>query len=208
MSGPQGARAIEVVDEKEAAIVDAARKTFLAKGFEGASMDAIALAANVSKRTVYNRFRSKEDLFAAAIMETCRRLVPVNVADIEATLSPVEFIRQMAQQFVRGILTPEALALRRIATFEAARKPELGKTYLDHGPHWMAKSYAPILKRLSDRGAFKIDDQETAIWQLGALITEPLYTEVLLGAAPQDLDRAIDSQIESGLSAFFKIYGA
>ncbi|MFQ5563782.1 MAG: TetR/AcrR family transcriptional regulator [Parvularculaceae bacterium] len=208
MAESQGVQQIEIIDEKEAAIVEAARKTFLAKGFEGASMDAIALTANVSKRTVYNRFRSKEELFAAAIMETCRRLVPADVDDIEANLAPPEFIRQMAQQFIRGILTPEALALRRIATFEATRKPELGSTYLDHGPRWMAKSYAPILERLTARGALKIEDAKTAIWQLGALITEPLYTEALLGETPPDLEAAIDRQVESGLKAFWKIYGA
>ncbi len=208
MTEGRGAHSIEIVDEKEAAIVEGARKTFLSKGFESASMDAIALQANVSKRTVYNRFRSKEELFAAAIMETCRRILPVNLSDIEANLPPIEFIRQMAHQVVKGILSPEALALRRIATFEATRKPELGRTYLEHGPRWMVKTFTPMLERLVARGVLKIDDPKTAIWQLGALITEPLYTEVVMGETPTDLDQAIDEQIESGLSAFLKIYGA
>ena len=72
--------AATALDEKTEAIVDAARKAFLAKGFDAASMDQIALSANVSKRTVYNRFRSKEELFGAAIMETCRKFLPVNLS--------------------------------------------------------------------------------------------------------------------------------
>jgi TetR/AcrR family transcriptional repressor of mexJK operon len=39
---------------KRRAILDAATKVFLAEGFAGASMDAIATAAGVSKPTVYN----------------------------------------------------------------------------------------------------------------------------------------------------------
>ena len=81
-------------DEKLAAIVKAARKTFLAQGFDTASMDQIALTAGVSKRTVYNRFRSKEELFGAAIEETCRQLVPVNLAEIEDSLPPQELIQR------------------------------------------------------------------------------------------------------------------
>src|SRR3990167_5310940 len=97
-------------DVKESAIIDAARKTFLARGYDGASMDVIALTAGVSKRTVYNRFRSKEELFAAAIEETCREILPVDLAAIEANLSADHFVSEMAHAYLRGVLAPEALA--------------------------------------------------------------------------------------------------
>ncbi|MEQ8177489.1 MAG: TetR/AcrR family transcriptional regulator [Amphiplicatus sp.] len=200
--------AVRADDHKEAAIIAGARKTFLARGFDAASMDAIALMAGVSKRTVYNRFRSKEELFAAAINDTCQRILPLDVEAIEASLPPEEFIRQMSKLFLRAILDPEAIALRRIAAFEAARTPTLGKSYLEHGPRWMVKICAPLLERLRVRGALRVDNAELAIWQLGALITEPLYTEVLMGDVPADLESAIDAQLESGLAAFMRIYGA
>ena len=193
-------------DEKEAVIIAAARKTFLARGFDSASMDAIALAAGVSKRTVYNRFRSKEELFAAAIMETCRRVLPLDVDDAFLDLPIEEAIRKMAIKFLAGILEPEALALRRIAAFEAARTPVLGRNYMEHGPRWMAKTTAPLLERIAANSPFTITDVDEAVWRMGALITEPLYTEVLMGEAPADLEQAIQNQVDRGLDAFFKIY--
>ena len=194
-------------DAKEAAIIEAARSTFLARGYDGASMDEIALAANVSKRTVYNRFRSKEELFAAAIDETCRRILPVDMAAIEASRTTEQFVNEMAYAFMHGILQPDALALRRIAAFEAGRNPALGRTYLEHGPAYMAAAFAPALARAAKREGIEIEDVETAIYQLGALLSEPLYTEMLLGALPENLDAAIDAQIASGLKAFWRIYG-
>jgi TetR/AcrR family transcriptional repressor of mexJK operon len=193
-------------DEKTEAIVAAARKTFLTRGFDSASMDQIALTAGVSKRTVYNRFRSKEELFGAAITASCKNLLPVNVDDIEASLPPEALVRALGRQFLQGVLQPEVLALRRIASFESGRNPAIGLTYLEHGAEWMAHQCAPILARLAARGVYKIDDPEDAIWRLGALITEPLYTRVLLGDVPADLDGAIDQQIEWGVQAFKKIY--
>lgn len=195
-------------DEKTAAIVKAARKTFLARGFDGASMDLIALTAGVSKRTVYNRFRSKEELFGAAIEETCRNLVPVNVDDIEASLPPAEFIRELSRQFLEGVLQPEAVSLRRIAAFEAGRTPAIGHSYLEHGPQWMVDHFAPIMERLGAKGFLKIDDAKTALWQLGSLIMEPLYTRVLMGATPHDLKKAVNEQVASGVKAFLKLYAA
>lgn len=193
-------------DEKTLAIVRGARATFLAHGFDGASMDQIALAAGVSKRTVYNRFNSKEELFGATIEETCRNLLPVDVAEIEASLAPDEFILQLSRQFVEGILQPEALALRRIAAFEAGRTPEIGRSYLRHGPEWMVNQCTPIMERLAEKGTFKIDDTQAALWRLGALITEPLHSQLLLGAAPENLTDAIDHQVRSGVAAFLTLH--
>jgi len=206
MAGPAAAPTTPI-DEKTEAIVEAARKTFLARGFDAASMDQIALTANVSKRTVYNRFRSKEELFGAAITETCKNLLPVNVDDVEANLSPRQFIREFGRQVVRGILAPDALSLRRIAAFEAERTPAIGRAYLEHGPQWMVDNCAPIMARLAAKGVFKIANAKEAVWQLGALITEPLYTRTLMGDAPGDMDQAINEQVDRGVAAFMKIYG-
>jgi len=196
----------ETHDDKEAAIVAAARKTFLAMGFDAASMDAIAAAANVSKRTVYNRFRSKEDLFAASILETCRNILPPNLVEIEENLPPRVFVRQLAERFVRGVMTDEAVALHRIAGFEASRTPALGQAYMNNGPALMAAACSPVIARLAERHDIPMPDVDRAIWQLGALLTEPLYTKLVMGLKPDDLDKAIEMQISSGLDAFFRIY--
>ncbi|WAJ72132.1 TetR/AcrR family transcriptional regulator [Catenovulum adriaticum] len=52
---------------KQQAILAAAITEFKSNGFENTSMDQIALAASVSKRTVYNHFPSKELLFDAML---------------------------------------------------------------------------------------------------------------------------------------------
>lgn len=52
-----------LTERKRQAVIDAAIEEFLLAGFEATSMDRIAARADVSKRTVYNHFRSKEVLF-------------------------------------------------------------------------------------------------------------------------------------------------
>ncbi len=48
-------------------ILDAARAEFLEKGFQGASMRAIASAAGMTTGAIYGYFSSKEDLFDALV---------------------------------------------------------------------------------------------------------------------------------------------
>lgn len=57
-----------LTDRKRDAIVQAAIGEFREHGFNGTSMDRVAAAAEVSKRTVYNHFPSKEELFEAILM--------------------------------------------------------------------------------------------------------------------------------------------
>lgn len=60
---------IKLTDRKRQAIVEAAIAEFRTSGFESTSMDKIAATAGVSKRTVYNHFPSKDELFAQILHE-------------------------------------------------------------------------------------------------------------------------------------------
>ena len=58
-----------LTDRKRQAIVDAAVAEFRTNGFDATSMDKIAATAGVSKRTVYNHFPSKDELFAHILQQ-------------------------------------------------------------------------------------------------------------------------------------------
>ncbi len=49
-------------------ILEAAKKVFFAKGYAKATMDEIALAAEISKPTIYQYFKSKDDLFFSLML--------------------------------------------------------------------------------------------------------------------------------------------
>ena len=66
---------------KRAAILDAAHREFMAHGFAGTTMEAIAAAAKVSIMTLYRHADDKEDLFRTVIAETCERALEAEPAD-------------------------------------------------------------------------------------------------------------------------------
>lgn len=195
-------------DEKTAAIVAAARQTFLAKGFDGASMDEIALTAGVSKRTVYNRFRSKEELFAGVIDEACRRILPFDL-EADDAIPFEEFLTQIAERLLHVTLEPDAVALHRIITFEVGRNPALGHTFMECGPRRVFRVVGPYFERQVARGRLRPDtDVSEAMWRLKALLSEPLETMVLMGEPPEDMEAAIAEQVETAVRDFLRLYGA
>lgn len=54
-------------------ILDTAWRLFLQNGYKKLSVDSIALTASVSKRTIYDRFGSKEGLFEALVVRASER---------------------------------------------------------------------------------------------------------------------------------------
>lgn len=89
-------------------VLDAAMEVFLERGFEGASMDAIARAAGVSKPVVYDCFASKDELFKALfqreearVTDEIRASLPEGAPEgVEAALAEglTAFLRAVAAQ--------------------------------------------------------------------------------------------------------------
>ncbi|QDK32806.1 hypothetical protein DM450_08425 [Sphingomonas sp. IC081] len=75
-------------------ILQVALDQFIAHGVEGANMDDIAAAANVSKRTLYSRYGSKTQLLiASAEHGTQRHLNPHSPSKSLILLSGSQYFR-------------------------------------------------------------------------------------------------------------------
>jgi AcrR family transcriptional regulator len=57
----------EQVERNRALVLDAARRVFLARGYQGATLEQIAEEAGFSKGVMYSQFDSKADLFLALL---------------------------------------------------------------------------------------------------------------------------------------------
>ena len=128
--------ALRLTDRKRLAILDAAAVEFRTFGFEATSMDKIAANAGVSKRTVYNHFPSKEELFG----ETLLQLFASAAEKMDVAYEPARPLRGQLGALVRHKLemlaAPNFLALARVAVAEAIVAPERAR---------------PIIARISER---------------------------------------------------------
>jgi AcrR family transcriptional regulator len=58
-------------NKTELAIIEAARKVFISKGYGGTTMEAIASVAKVNKASLHYYYRSKDKLFGIVLTEAC-----------------------------------------------------------------------------------------------------------------------------------------
>jgi AcrR family transcriptional regulator len=170
--------------EVEERILDAARKVFLERGLEGASIDEIADAARAGKPTIYARFPGKEALFAAVILRKVRE----NVSSIES-IAPTgvtfeERLASIATAILRTILVAETVGLCRVTVAEARRFPDLAANVHRMARERTSEAVAQLLGELPESDqlpAFAADRRATAARQFIELIVLPMLMRALFG---------------------------
>ena len=164
-------------------IVRAARQLFIEQGYGATSMEAIRLAAGVSKPTLYNHFEDKGALFAAVLGTLIESVGGDWLAAIEADAIPLlnrdelrNALLMIAHRVVNGFMRPEYLGLLRVIVTEMGRFPDLGTVFRINGPERGLRDVATLLSRAHELGHIKIADAE-----LGArLFMGPFLTFALL----------------------------
>lgn len=117
----------KLLARKRDAILAAARRRFLASGYEGASMEAIAADAGVSIMTLYRHAKRKDELFEAVISIACDP-DEHGGADAMASMPLRSVLVATAQEFQRKVLDTDMIALLRAVISEQGRFPDLAAT--------------------------------------------------------------------------------
>lgn len=119
MTAPQ-----RLTDRKREAIIQAAITEFRANGFDITSMDKIAATAGVSKRTVYNHFPSKEELFAEILNQLWTRVTAEQETSYRPDLPLREQMRLMLMAKMQMLGDDNFLDLARVAIAATIHSPE------------------------------------------------------------------------------------
>jgi AcrR family transcriptional regulator len=135
---------------------------FLRQGFAGASVDEIAAEARVSKPTIYAHFGSKEELFrriiAAIVADAQSALTAFTPAPAQGARDVIRELSEYAEVWMRNILQPNLLALRRLVIGEAVRFPDLALAYYQGGPAHVEAQLATRLGQLAEAGYLTLAD--------------------------------------------------
>ena len=87
-------------NDKAREIAKAALEQFTLMGFVAASLEKIAAAAGIGKSTIYEYYKNKDELFAAAVEEACEGWFSDLEEICRQTRDPVERLRLTASSFL------------------------------------------------------------------------------------------------------------
>lgn len=200
MTAPQ-----RLTDRKREAIIQAAIAEFRAHGFEITSMDKIAATAGVSKRTVYNHFPSKKELFAEILNQLWARIIGEPSVSYDRERPLHEQLRLMLREKVQMMADENFLTLARVAIAATIHSPERAQNMIERMGEREEGLTVWIRAALAD-GRLKPVDPEFAAHQVqGLLKAFAFWPQISLGRAALDPD-AQNAVAESALEMFLALY--
>jgi TetR/AcrR family transcriptional regulator of autoinduction and epiphytic fitness len=121
------------------AIVDAAQGLFLKRGFGSVSMGELADAAGLARRTLYNQFASKEEIFREMLLRLSRQLESALPPGIETQGEVEQVLRLIARVILELHKNPEYLGFLRMVAADSRQFP------------WIAEEFAAVMDPLTER---------------------------------------------------------
>ncbi len=161
----------------------AARRLFLERGYGNTSMDAVAAAAPASKRTLYQHYPSKAELFGAVIAEVWAHFIGGPDLPDTAEEDPRFVLREFVARMCVHWDQPDVIPILRLIIAEAPRFPELSEAFARTGKEPTLRKLTAYLEMLRDAGKLPagLDTSLAAAQFLGA-IKEPLFWPRVLGS--------------------------
>jgi AcrR family transcriptional regulator len=188
-------------------ILQIAGDMFLAEGFAGTSMSAIAAKLGGSKGTLYNYFESKEELLEAFVRESCTNFWEQVFSFTGDGVGVRELLTNVGEAFLRQ-LDRDVIRFVRVLIGESERIPELTRVFWETGPQAKAKLLAARLEAAKARGEFEAADCQLAARQFLALVRGQFYFERLLNLNSASDHEAVRADIKASVDLFLKAYPA
>jgi AcrR family transcriptional regulator len=160
----------EQAEETRKKVLDAAGALFEERGYEGASIAAIAAAAGVSQETVYARFGNKRALLGELVARAVRGADPRPVPDQEGprSLAAATDQREQLRLFAADIEERLERAAPLVALIGAARaEPELAQLFVRLHAERL-RNLRTVVDALASNGPLRLSEKEAleTIWAL------------------------------------------
>jgi AcrR family transcriptional regulator len=171
------------------AIVATTLRLLAERGFQGATIEAIAAQAGVGRNTIYRRWTTKDELVADALRElTAER----EVGDGDAVLYDVllAWIRDYARVLadpVFGRILPGVLG-------ELQRSPAFAQVYADRVVRPRRRALLDLLTQARERGAIRSDAQ---VEHVADLLAGPPFLRLLPLGLPHVSERYAEELLET-----------
>jgi TetR/AcrR family transcriptional regulator, mexJK operon transcriptional repressor len=198
------------VTRSRAVILAAALEHFVAHGYVGANVDLIAEEAGVSKRTVYNVFGSKEQLFRAVLGEAidiAERFSRQMSDELAVGVDLAADLRAIGVRLARAVLGGRIVALRRLLIAESRRFPEIAREYYERAPGLVMTTLATRLAALAEQRRLRVADPMMAAEHFAFLVMGAPLDRALLGLGTDRPPDELDAVALAGVAAFLRAYG-
>ncbi|WP_453974085.1 TetR/AcrR family transcriptional regulator [Amorphus sp. MBR-141] len=189
----------ELVTER---IVVAATNLFLDNGFAETNMDTIAVAAGCSKRTLYTRFPSKDELFETVMLNFMRTRLKLLELSTPSGSVLYDRLTCAGETCLELALSPAVIQLHRLLVSESAKFPKLSRIFEAVVWEPALAFFVGILQESPiGKGKTKAELRLLA-GQFVALVVERPFRHVVIGLLPPKVTPQMRRETKASVKLF------
>jgi len=183
-------------------LLDVASALFLEHGYGATTIEAVARASGIAKKTIYRRFGDKPALFGAVLRRLSDRwLTGLGEVAVDGdALAPT--LRAFARQVLEGAVSQEGMMLSAMIQAEARAFPQLAQGYYENGPGRIQAALARFLAMQQAAGRLWLDEPEVAAEQFLHLAVGGIHRRAMLGIGPAPDRAALDRRADFAVRIF------
>jgi AcrR family transcriptional regulator len=189
-------------DERRDAILAVASRMFQEEGYAEVSMSNIAARLGGSKGTLYNYFRSKEELFEAHIQDRCGQFAEVAFDRLEEDEPLPVALTALGERYLTYICSEESVRTLQLIMAESRRWPELAMMFYEFGPATGLKRLTDYLERARSRGEFNAADCADAAHAFLSLCRGHTHFLRMLNLEPSPSPDKVKAEIDKAVDLF------
>jgi len=190
---------------KDDAILQAAGELFMQRGYEAASVDAVAQSAGVSKATIYARYADKESLFRAVLKQECERVVSPSALIPDPDRPVREMLIVLATRFLDLVTGEKALGMHRVLVAEVGRAPRMAELFFETAVVTLKNRFADWLRAETELGRLSVADPDGAAWRFLGAVKGEAHFRAAFGLSPMEPERLMD-HIEACADDFLRAH--
>ncbi|WP_249225576.1 TetR/AcrR family transcriptional regulator [Tardiphaga alba] len=186
--------------ERIAQLLAVAKRTFGEKGFAATTMDDIAGAAGMSKKTLYKLFDSKSDLFRAMLTHNLQRF-QFGVAS-RSGIPVIDELREAMRFIADVVFSPDEIALHRLIVAERKQSPALAGIFTDVIFKSGDNGVVDCIKRIKLKSTLEdLPARTVAEMMIGAVFSHDHF-RAMVDETHQVNRRAINKRIDAVIATF------
>jgi len=167
-------------------------------------MDSISRQAEVSKRTVYNHFNSKDELFISVVLYTLEKMHDVISTEFDPGRCIEKQLTRIALAEIDLLQSEQLLPFARMLMAELISNPKMALLLESKRPSFETK-FDQWLKAAVKHGALSVSDFEIAIQQFFGILKGSAFWPALLERKKLSKKQA-EKVAQSTVSMFLNSY--
>jgi len=192
-------------ENKRREIIRVAAESFLELGFERTSMLTIAERMRGSKQTLYNYFRSKEELLRAVLEFDVGEVAQQALEELTSAKSLRKGLERVGALYLERQLDPMAISNMRIVATQPAATG-IGTDFYENILCAAWQKLADEFKALMAAGKLRRADPWVAAMHFKGLVLQDLLERQLLGASDRADGKEVEAAARHAADAFLRIY--